>query len=134
MQTSLELLPVYNALYDLNLTDIDIQSISKTREFLQDTEFSKTIVNKNHRLTINGGNNYWSRDSQVNIHPIDDQAVEEVYFTNRRRLEGMKFYFDIDDLRIATCIHFWLKVLKKNKNYQLFSPCHYQKGNNNHMH
>ena len=78
MQTSDEFLPVYNKLYDLGLSQKELTSISKTKDFLSSSRLVKRIIKDNCTLKINGAGNYYYGNNDIIINPRYDSDKEKL--------------------------------------------------------
>ena len=88
MRTSYELLPVYNELYDLNLTQKDIIGIKKDLELTNNLYLKCTMHRTGHIVTLNNRGSYYYSSDEIALQPTDkvrNPLLNEKYYVSTRK-------------------------------------------------
>jgi len=88
MRTSYELLPVYNELYDLNLTQEDLIGIKKDLDLTGNLYLQCIMHRDGHILKLNNRGSYYYTNDEVNLRPtsnVRNSKLNEKYYTSTRK-------------------------------------------------
>ncbi|MBC8550140.1 MAG: hypothetical protein H8D23_10890 [Candidatus Brocadiales bacterium] len=74
MQTDVDLLPVYNKLYNLELDDAEVERITTKIDKLSPTKYSYSFIANKTLVRLYPKEKYWRRHNNVELIPYDDDS------------------------------------------------------------
>lgn len=95
MQTDVTLLPVYNKLYDLNLSEAEVEKITTKVDNLESSKYSYSFVANETLVRLYPRDKYWRRAKNVELIPYDkdeDEVKNGDWFINNTLLKHVPCY------------------------------------------
>jgi hypothetical protein len=71
MRTEVRLLPVYNHLYNLGLTDEQLEKIIKKESLMKDSPFVYNFIANETLVRIETKTNYWGKKNNIELSPVE---------------------------------------------------------------
>ncbi len=117
MRTSYDLLPVYNELYDLKLTQEELIGIKKDLDLTNNVYLKCIMHREGHIITLNNRGSYYYSSDEISLSPTDKVRSSKLnprYYISTQK-EQYIFNWDLskEDAELVSFISNWAEDIKE---------------------